>query len=57
MSLVKLNINKGSYQNLSNSVFEADFLLKVSLKKLNLRIILKPYTHDSVQNFRTWSVL
>ena len=45
MSFNKLKINQRSYNNLPNSVFEADFLWKVSLKILNSGLILKTFTH------------
>ena len=49
-SVEKLKINQRSYNNLPNSViqyFEADFLLKVSHKILNSRIIMKTFTHKT----------
>ena len=46
MRLDNLKTNQGSYYNLLNSAFEADFLWKVGLKILNSGLILKTFTHE-----------
>ena len=49
-SVETLKINQRSYNNQPNSViqcFEADFLLKVSHKILNSRIIMKTFTYKT----------
>ena len=45
LSLDRLNINQRTYFCLPIQHFKADFLWKVSLKILNLGIILKTFTH------------